>query len=217
MKYIILIHSNEHSLKLWETLTEQQRMDFGRGHLKLTEEMAEAGELIVSEGLADPALQPDSADHDRRQAARTPPELAARTPPERAARTPPATAPGGPARAIAPRPRSLPPLPILRNPGHLGATTPQDHGHPDHRQPILRNPGRRDIVALNKGSLRHPIFGRSYKYRTGNRAGSIRRNGWAVTKITPGFHDRGVADAMDLAAEQLIQVVEDFAERLAGK
>src|SRR5215213_2521 len=56
MKYIILIHSNEHSLKLWETLTEQQRMDFGRGHLKLTEEMAEAGVLVVSEGLADPAL-----------------------------------------------------------------------------------------------------------------------------------------------------------------
>ena len=56
MKYIILIHSNEHSLKLWDTLTEQQREDFGRGHLKLTEEMAEAGELVVSEGLADPAL-----------------------------------------------------------------------------------------------------------------------------------------------------------------
>ena len=56
MKYIILIHSNEHSLKLWDTLTEQQRADFGHGHLKLTEEMAEAGELVVSEGLADPAL-----------------------------------------------------------------------------------------------------------------------------------------------------------------
>jgi hypothetical protein len=56
MKYIILIHSNEHSRKLWDTLTEQQQMDFGRNHLKLTEEMAEAGELVVSEGLADPAL-----------------------------------------------------------------------------------------------------------------------------------------------------------------
>ena len=56
MKYLILIHSNEHSRKLWETLTEQQQTDFGRGHLKLTEEMAEAGELVVSEGLADPAL-----------------------------------------------------------------------------------------------------------------------------------------------------------------
>jgi len=56
MKYMILIHSNEQSLALWETLTEQQRTDFGVGHLKLTEEMAEAGVLVVSEGLADPAL-----------------------------------------------------------------------------------------------------------------------------------------------------------------
>ena len=56
MKYMILIHSNEQSLALWETLTEQQRTDFGVGHLKLTEEMAEAGVLVVSEGLADPQL-----------------------------------------------------------------------------------------------------------------------------------------------------------------
>ena len=56
MKYMILIHSNQQSLTLWETLTEQQQVDFGRGHLKLTEEMAEAGVLVVSEGLADPEL-----------------------------------------------------------------------------------------------------------------------------------------------------------------
>ena len=56
MKYMIMIHSNEQSLALWETLTEQQRTDFGVGHLKLTEEMAEAGVLVVSEGLADPQL-----------------------------------------------------------------------------------------------------------------------------------------------------------------
>jgi hypothetical protein len=53
---MILIHSNEQSMALWETLTEQQRTDFGVGHLKLTEEMAEAGVLVVSEGLADPQL-----------------------------------------------------------------------------------------------------------------------------------------------------------------
>jgi hypothetical protein len=56
VKYMIMIHSNEQSLALWETLTEQQRTDFGVGHLKLTEEMAEAGVLVVSEGLADPQL-----------------------------------------------------------------------------------------------------------------------------------------------------------------
>jgi len=56
MKYMILIHSNEQSRALWETLTDQQQRDFGVGHLKLTEEMAEAGVLVVSEGLADPQL-----------------------------------------------------------------------------------------------------------------------------------------------------------------
>jgi hypothetical protein len=53
---MILIHSNQQSLDLWETLTDQQQADLGRGHLKLTEEMAEAGVLVVSEGLADPGL-----------------------------------------------------------------------------------------------------------------------------------------------------------------
>jgi hypothetical protein len=54
MKYMILIHSNPQSLELWETLTDQQRRDFGKAHMKLSEELAESGELVVSEGLADP-------------------------------------------------------------------------------------------------------------------------------------------------------------------
>jgi hypothetical protein len=56
MKYLILIQSNPHSLAVWETMSDAQRMEFGRAHLALTEELADAGELIVSEGLADPAL-----------------------------------------------------------------------------------------------------------------------------------------------------------------
>ena len=56
MKYVILIQSNPQSLAVWETLTDQQRTDFGLGHLRLTEEMREAGVLVVSEGLGDPAL-----------------------------------------------------------------------------------------------------------------------------------------------------------------
>ena len=56
MKYLILIQSNPRSLAVWETLTEQQRMDFGRDHFKLTTEMQEAGVLVSSEGLADPGL-----------------------------------------------------------------------------------------------------------------------------------------------------------------
>jgi len=55
VKYLILIHSNPESLKVWHGLSDDQRMEFGRGHMALTESLAESGELIVSEGLADPA------------------------------------------------------------------------------------------------------------------------------------------------------------------
>lgn len=54
MKYLILIHSNPESLLVWKGLSDAQRLEFGRGHMALTEALAESGELIVSEGLADP-------------------------------------------------------------------------------------------------------------------------------------------------------------------
>jgi hypothetical protein len=53
MKYLILIHSNPHSRQVWETLSDQARMEFGRGHIAFTEELAASGELVVSEGLPD--------------------------------------------------------------------------------------------------------------------------------------------------------------------
>ena len=56
MKYLILIQSNPRSLAAWERMTDEQRMDFGRDHLKLTSEMDEAGVLVAWEGLADPSL-----------------------------------------------------------------------------------------------------------------------------------------------------------------
>lgn len=56
MKYMILIQSNPHFAQRWDALTDEQRAQFGRGHFALADELAESGELIVSEGLADPAL-----------------------------------------------------------------------------------------------------------------------------------------------------------------
>lgn len=56
MKYLILIQSNPRSLEVWERMTDEQRMAFGRDHLKLTAAMEEAGVLVASEGLADPSL-----------------------------------------------------------------------------------------------------------------------------------------------------------------
>ena len=56
MKYLILIHSNPGFLALWERLSDAERIEFGRGHFALTEDLAASGELIVSEGLADPSM-----------------------------------------------------------------------------------------------------------------------------------------------------------------
>lgn len=56
MKYMILIHSNPHFQERWEALSDGQRDRFGRDHLALTDELAASGELIASEGLADPSL-----------------------------------------------------------------------------------------------------------------------------------------------------------------
>jgi hypothetical protein len=56
VKYLILIQSNPRSLAAWDKMSEDERMAFGRDHLRLTGEMAEAGVLVASEGLADPQL-----------------------------------------------------------------------------------------------------------------------------------------------------------------
>lgn len=56
MKYMILIQSNPQFLERWEALSKEQREGFGRDHLALSAELADSGELVASEGLADPAL-----------------------------------------------------------------------------------------------------------------------------------------------------------------
>ncbi|HET6484561.1 MAG TPA: YciI family protein, partial [Actinoplanes sp.] len=56
MKYLILIQSNTRSQAIWDKMTDDERTAFGRDHLTLNEEMAEAGVLVAAEGLADPSL-----------------------------------------------------------------------------------------------------------------------------------------------------------------
>jgi len=53
MKYVILIHSNPAA---WDALSEAQKVEVGRRHLALTDDLAASGELIVTEALADPSL-----------------------------------------------------------------------------------------------------------------------------------------------------------------
>jgi hypothetical protein len=56
MKYMILIHSNPHFYERWEKLSPTEQEEFGRRHYALSDSLADSGELIVSEGLADPSL-----------------------------------------------------------------------------------------------------------------------------------------------------------------
>jgi hypothetical protein len=56
VKYMILLQSNPQFLKRWQALPDEQRERFGRDHLALSAELAETGELVAVEALADPAL-----------------------------------------------------------------------------------------------------------------------------------------------------------------
>lgn len=71
---------------------------------------------------------------------------------------------------------------------------------------------RRDIRALNKGFLRHPVYGRSRNTRGGRVA-----NPWAVTRIRAGFWDRATEKAEPEARQEMLQVLDDLANKLAGR
>ncbi len=55
MRFMILIQSNPHSREVFERLSDEQRIAFGRAHLALTEELTGTGELVASEGLPEPS------------------------------------------------------------------------------------------------------------------------------------------------------------------
>ncbi|PZS18331.1 MAG: hypothetical protein DLM57_06525 [Pseudonocardiales bacterium] len=52
MKYLIMVHSNPTSLAHWETLTDEEREQFGKAHFALTDALLDSGHLMASEGLA---------------------------------------------------------------------------------------------------------------------------------------------------------------------
>src|SRR4029450_10742904 len=49
MKYLILIQSNPRTLEVWEQMTEEQRIAFGRAHQDLGAAMLRAGVAVASE------------------------------------------------------------------------------------------------------------------------------------------------------------------------
>jgi hypothetical protein len=52
VKYLILIHSNAGE---WDALPEARRAEFRRAHAALRDALADSGELVVSQALADPS------------------------------------------------------------------------------------------------------------------------------------------------------------------
>lgn len=52
MKYLIMVQSNPTSLAHWDTLTDEEKEQFGRAHYALTDALLDSGHLITSEGLA---------------------------------------------------------------------------------------------------------------------------------------------------------------------
>jgi hypothetical protein len=56
VKYLVLIYTNPDARQLWEQLPEDERMAGLRAYAALNEDLAESGEMIVSESLADPSL-----------------------------------------------------------------------------------------------------------------------------------------------------------------
>lgn len=56
MKYLILIHGNPQSRKIWESFTDEQRGEGYAYYAALNDELVSSGEMIVSEALADPSL-----------------------------------------------------------------------------------------------------------------------------------------------------------------
>lgn len=71
---------------------------------------------------------------------------------------------------------------------------------------------RRDITALEKGVLRHPVFGRSRNTRRGRVASP-----WAVTRIRGGYHKRGTDKAANKVESEMVKVLDELASNLVNK
>jgi hypothetical protein len=56
VKYVILIYANPESRKIWEGFSGSERASGLQVYAELTRSLADSGELIVTEALADPSL-----------------------------------------------------------------------------------------------------------------------------------------------------------------
>jgi len=66
VKYLILIYHNPAARQVWEGFSDDQRAEGLRYYAALVEELAESGELVASEALADPSQAKRVAVHEGR-------------------------------------------------------------------------------------------------------------------------------------------------------
>lgn len=76
---------------------------------------------------------------------------------------------------------------------------------------------RRDVIRLNQGVLRHPVFGRTrpLKRHAIHRATSM-VNPWVAQKVRPGFVDRPVDRLSPQVGRQMEAVLDYVADQLKG-
>jgi hypothetical protein len=66
VRYLILIYGNPESRRVWDAMPADRRAEGLAADAALNEDLAESGELIVAEALADPALTTRVAIRDGR-------------------------------------------------------------------------------------------------------------------------------------------------------
>jgi hypothetical protein len=56
VKYLIILYNNPTGQEFFRGLSDADKREAVRGHIALAEDIAKAGDLVLSEALADPAL-----------------------------------------------------------------------------------------------------------------------------------------------------------------
>lgn len=75
---------------------------------------------------------------------------------------------------------------------------------------------RRDLPRLEKGVLRHPVFGRSRRLTAGPRAGTAITNPWATTKVPAGMWAETTEQTWAKVNQQMRAVIDELSSEIMG-
>lgn len=72
---------------------------------------------------------------------------------------------------------------------------------------------RRDVPSLNRGRLRHPVWGRSRRLANGRR----RQNPWADTQVPARSFDKAIDQTVDVVLAEMRKVQDEIAAAIVGR